>query len=151
MQWAFILWIFTVLIYKDELKYLEVKRHHNRNNNLGNKRTNNNIDMYNRINKNTEKNRRRNIWFTPFFWKLSNINIGKYFLDLINKHFEDDNSHRKIINKNNVKISYSCTNNISKIIDNHNNKFINKLDRNNNDNLKHSYNCKIKIECPQGN
>ena len=46
--------------------------------------------------------------------------------------------------KNNVKISYSCTNNISKIIGNHNKKLINKLDWNNNDNLRHSHNCRIK-------
>ena len=47
-------------------------------------------------------------------------------------------------------MSYSCTNNISKIIDNHK-KLINKLDWNNNDDLKHSCNCKIKNECPVGN
>ena len=34
---------------------------------------------------------------------------------------------RKIINKNNVNISYSCINNISKIIDSHNKKFENIL------------------------
>ena len=56
-------------------------------------------------------------------------------------------AHRKIINKNNVKISYSCTNNISKIIDNHNKKLINKLDCNNNDNSKQSCNCKMKNDC----
>ena len=54
-----------------------------------------------------------------------------------------------MINKNNVKINYSCINNISKIIDNHK-KLINKLDWNNNDNLKHSCNYKIKNECPLG-
>ena len=101
--------------------------------------------MDNRINKHINKNRRRNImWFNPPFCKLSNINIGKYYLGLINKHFKDDNLRRKIINKNNVKTSYSCSNNISNIIDNHNKKLINKLDSNNNDNLKHSCNCKIK-------
>ena len=52
---------------------------------------------------------------------------------------------------NKVKISYSCTNNISQINDNYNKKLINKLDWNNNDNLKHSRNCKIENECPQGN
>ena len=45
----------------------------------------------------------------------------------MNKHFKDDNSFRKMIDKNNAKISYSCTNNISKIIDNLNKKLINKL------------------------
>ena len=57
----------------------------------------------------------------------------------------------KIINKNNVKISHSWTNNISKIIDNHNKKLANKLDWNNNDNLRYSCYCKIKNECPQRN
>ena len=76
------------------------------------------------------------------------INIFK------SKHLKDDNALRKIINKNNVKISYPCTNNISKRIDNHNKKLINKLDWNSydiNDSLKHACNCKIKNECPLGN
>ena len=107
--------------------------------------------MNNKINKNMNKNRCRNIiWFITHFCKLSNINTGKYFLGLINKHFRDDNPLGKIINKNNVKIIYSCTNNIYKISDNHK-KLINKLNWNNNDNLRHSYNCRIKNECPLGN
>ena len=108
--------------------------------------------MDDKISKNIYKNKHRNIiWFNSPFCKLSNINIGKYFLGLINKHFKDDNPFRKIINKNNVKISYFCTHNISIIIDNQNKKLINKMDRINNDNLKHSCNCKIKNECPEGN
>ena len=105
--------------------------------------------MDNKINKNINKNRGRNIWFNPPFCKLSDINKGKYFLGLINKHFKGDNSQRKLINnnKNNVKVSYSCTNNMFKIIDNHK-KLINKMDWNNNDNLKHSCNCKIKKWMP---
>ena len=107
--------------------------------------------MDNKISKNINKNRHRNIiWFNPLFCQLSNINIDKYFLGLINKHLKDDNPLRKIINKNNVKISYSCTNNISKIIDNQK-KLINKLDWNNNDNLKYSCNFRIKDEYPLGN
>ena len=101
--------------------------------------------MDNKIRKNINKNRRRNIiWLNPLFCKLCNINIRKYFQGLINKHFKDDNPLTKIIYKNNVKISYFCTNNISKIINNHNKKLINKLNWNNNNNLKQSYNCKIK-------
>ena len=98
--------------YKNELKNLETNRHHNnRSNNIGNNRTNNNTNMDNEISKNINKNRRRNIiWFNPPY-----IKIGKYFLGLMNKHFKDDNPLGKIINKNHVKISYSCTNNISKI------------------------------------
>ena len=99
--------------------------------------------MDNKISRNINKNRHWNIWF--------NLPLGKYFLGLISKHFKDDKPLKKIINKNNVKISYSCTNNISKIIDNHNKKLINKLDWNNNDNLRHLCNCKKKYKYPQGN
>ena len=64
--------------------------HKNRGNNMGSNGTNN-INMYSNISKNINKNRRRKIiWFNPPFRKFSNINIGKYFLDLINKHFKDD-------------------------------------------------------------
>ena len=66
-----------------------------------------------RINKNINKNTRRDIiWFNPSFCKLSNINIGKYFRGLIDKLFKDDSPYRIMINKNIIKISYSCTNNI---------------------------------------
>ena len=107
--------------------------------------------MDNKISKTINKNRHRNIiWFNPPFCKLSNVNIGKNFLGLISKHFRD-NAFRKIMNKNNVKISYSSTNNISKITDNPNKKLISKLNWNDNDNLRHSCNCKIKNECPLGN
>ena len=51
---------------------------------------------------------------------------------------------RKIIYKNNVKFSYSFTNIMSKIINN-DKKLTNKMDLNNNDNLRHSGNCKIKM------
>ena len=83
--------------YKDE--YLDANKHHiNRDNNIGNKGhnywRNNGIDSVNidnKISKNSNKNRHRNIWFNPPFCKLSNINISKYFLSLISKHFEDEN------------------------------------------------------------
>ena len=95
--------------YKNELKYLEANRHHkNGGNNIGNNRRNNNINIDNKISKNINKIKCWNItWFNPPFRKLSNINIGKCFPGLINKHFKDDNPIRKRINNNNVKISYS--------------------------------------------
>ena len=85
--------------------------------------------MDNKISKNIIKNRHRNIiWFNSPFCKLSNIIIGRYFLDLISKHFKDDNLSRKITNKNTVIMSYSCTNSMSKMIGTHSNKLITKLD-----------------------
>ena len=38
------------------------------------------------------KNRKRKIiWFNPPFCILASINVGKYFLKLIDKHFKHDN------------------------------------------------------------
>ena len=52
--------------------------------------------MDNRINKNINKHKCRNIiWLNPLFCKPSNINIGRYFQVLIKNHFKDDNPIRK--------------------------------------------------------
>ena len=76
---------------------------------------------------------------TPRFCKLANIDVGKYFLRLIDKHFKQDNILHKIFNRKTLKISYSCTKNISQIINSHNNELINKFHNrvnNNNTNSK---------------
>ena len=49
-------------------------------------------------------------------------NVGKKFLGLIDKHFPKTNKMHKIINRNTVKISYSCTKNIKAILQSHNAK-----------------------------
>ena len=91
---------------------------------------NNNYDQKN-------KNRKRKIiQFNPAFCKLANMDVGKYFLRLIDKHFKQDNILHKIFNRKSLKISYSCTKNISQIINSHNNELINKFhNRVNNNNI----------------
>ena len=65
------------------------------------------------------KHRSRNIiWFNPPYNKCTTSSIGRDFLNLISKHFPDNSPQAKIFNKNNIKISYSCTNNMSQIIKN---------------------------------
>ena len=100
-----------------------------------------------------QKNRKRKIiWFNPPFCKLANIDVGKYFLRLIDKHFKQDNILHKIFNRKTLKISYSCTNNISQIINSHNNKLINKfhnqVNNNNINSKKIECNCKSQSDCP---
>ena len=122
------------------------------NENITNETTkeNNNYDQ-----KNKNKNRKRKIiWFNPPFCKLANIDVGKYFLRLIDKHFKQDNVLHKIFNRKTLKISYSCTKNISQIINSHNNELINKFrnrvnnNNNNNNNKKTECNCKSRSDCP---
>ena len=43
------------------------------------------------------------IWFRPPFCELSNIDIGKYFLNLIDKHFTKNNPLSKILITNTLK------------------------------------------------
>ena len=72
--------------HKNELKYLGTKRHYNdKDNNLENHKTKNDINMNNMITKNINKNRFRNIiWFNPPFWQTLKPILGNMFLGLIN-------------------------------------------------------------------
>ena len=73
------------------------------------------------------RNRGRNIiWYNPPFSKNVKTNVAKHFLYLLNKHFgSKDHKYHKIFNCNNVKISYSCMDNLKTIISSHNKKFSN--------------------------
>ena len=69
---------------------------------------------------NQKRKRKRNIiWFNPPYSKNVKTNIGKTFLQLLSKHFPKEHEMHKIFNKNTVKISYSCMNNISSILSTH--------------------------------
>ena len=82
--------------------------------------------------------------------RLANISIGKYFLHLLDKHFNRDNPLSGIFDRNPVKISYPCTKNMYNILSNHNKRLLNELiTRDRNPDLK-SCNCRNKEECPLG-
>ena len=86
----------------------------------------------------------------------ASINAGKYFLKLIDKHFNHDNILHKIFNWKTLKISYSCTKNSFQIINDHNREIIkesqNRTNNNNNNNNNNSKqnrcNCKTRNDCP---
>ena len=89
---------------------------------------------------------------TPPFCRLASINVGKYFLNLIDKHFNHNNIVHKLINRKTLKNSYSCTKNIFQIINNHNKEIIKKFhdrtNNNNNHNKQNECNCKTRMNCP---
>ena len=69
-----------------------------------------------KINDRKTKNRPGNIvWFNPPLNKAVSVNAAKIFIQLINTHFPKSHSLHKIFNRNTVKVSYSCMQNISKI------------------------------------
>ena len=72
---------------------------------------------------NNRKSRQRNvIWFNPPYSMNVQTNIGSEFLNLVRKHFPKNHRYKKIFDKNNVKVSYSCTDNLQTIIKKHNRK-----------------------------
>ena len=92
----------TKMVYKHKLKYQA------------------NIDTAN-----NKKQRKRNIiWFNPPYSKNVKTNIRKIFPKLIKKHFLTHHKFHKLFDKNTVKISNSCTQNIESIINPHNAKIL---------------------------
>ena len=68
------------------------------------------------------------MWYNPPYNCSLKTNFGKQFLKLIKKHFPLGHKLRPIINKNNVKLSYSTTKNVKRTIQNHNGKILKKND-----------------------
>ena len=73
------------------------------------------------------KTRKRNIiWLNPPFSKSVSTSVAKTFLQLVIKNFPRSLKLHKTFNHNTVKVSYSCMNNMSKIIKGHNKKVTSK-------------------------
>ena len=93
------------------------------------------------------RNRKRNnIWYNPPFCSNVKTNIGKVFLKLVSKHFPRQHKYHTLFNKNNIKVSYSCMENMGAIISKHNKKILS-----NNDNNDKLCNCRSQRNCPLDN
>ena len=68
----------------------------------------------------------------------------KQFLKLIDKHFPKSHILHKVFNRNNVKVSYSCTSNLRNLIKQHNSKILNETRKANSDGC----NCRKRNSCP---
>ena len=74
-------------------------------------------------NRTRNRTRKRNvIWFNPPFCKSVQTNVGRTFLQLIDRHFPNTHKYHKIFNRNTIKVSYSCMDNMENIIKQHNRK-----------------------------
>ena len=92
----------------------------------------------------TKRNRPRNItWFNPPFNKNVSTNVAKTFLKLIDKHFSTASNLHKIFNRNTVKVSYSSTENVERIIKSHNKSLQSPAPV-----TLPPCNCRKKYECP---
>ena len=108
------------------------------NENLSFNKTNNST-------KTSKRNRKRKIiWYNPPFSKSVETNVGKIFLNLIKKHFPPTHKYHKIFNKNNVKVSYSCMQNMESKIKTHNRNILHPSQKEPNIEC----NCRNKEHCP---
>ena len=97
---------------------------------------------------NQKRKRKRNIiWLNPPYSKNVKTNIGKTFLQLLSRHFPKDHQMHKIFNKNTVKVSYSCMNNISSILSTHNKNILNPKQTSFGCNCRSKDNCALGGEC----
>ena len=95
----------------------------------------------------TKRKRKRNItWFNPPFSDNVTTNIGKQFLNLIDKCFPKGHQLHKILNRNTVKVSYGCMPNIQQIISSHNKSIVKK--NNTEETPKPNCNCRKDNVCP---
>ena len=97
---------------------------------------------------NTKKKRKRDIiWFNPPYNSEVSTNVGKRFLELIDKHFPKDHKLRKCVNRNCIKVSYSCTKNMRNIIQTHNKKIVKKVQEDTRTEIR-TCDCRRPTECP---
>ena len=94
---------------------------------------------------NNKRKRSRNItWFNPPFDASVKTNVGRMFLDIVDKSFPDAHILRPLFNRNTLKISYSCMPNVKNAIDAHNKS---QLRQPTTEPTK-SCNCRDKPNCP---
>jgi hypothetical protein len=95
---------------------------------------------------NRTRSRKRNVtWFNPPFSKSVSTNVAKYFLTLVDKHFPRNHKFKKLFNRNNLKVSYSCMRNMQSIVTSHNRKILNEKPQ---EEPERTCNCSRNATCP---
>ncbi|KAL9988996.1 hypothetical protein ACROYT_G003499 [Oculina patagonica] len=97
------------------------------------------------------RKRTRNItWFNPPFDSNVKTNLGRKFLQIVDKCFPKNHPLHKIFNRHTLKLSYSCMPNMKSIISSHNKHVLSKT--NTPTQQPDTCNCRKKPDCPlEGN
>ena len=98
------------------------------------------------------RRKRKIIWFNPPFNKNLKTESGRKFFNLFDRHFPKTHKYHKVFNRNNVKLSYSCTENMGMLIKKINKKKLEKVSENRpqlpNTPQLTNCNCRNKQNCP---
>ena len=89
------------------------------------------------------KQKRKVIWFNELFSENVSAKIGKAFLSLLDLHFPRNYIYSSIFNRNKIRVSYSCMQNIKSVINNHRMKVLNNTAE-----IEESCNCRNSNKCP---
>ena len=87
--------------------------------------------------------KRKIIWFHPPFSKNVSTKFGKCFLSLLDIRFPRNHIYSNIFNRNKIKVSYSCMENIKSVTNNHNMKVLNNTAE-----IEEGCNCRNRNNCP---
>ena len=98
--------------------------------------------------RNSKKRKRSIIWFNPPYSRAVTTNVGRLFLEAMDKHFPPGNPLHKIFNRNSVKMSYRCTPNLDSRIKGHNCKILKASQGA--EVVQKDCNCQVKDSCPVG-
>ena len=103
----------------------------------------------NNLDKKNNRKRTRNVtWFNPPYSDNITTNIGKTFFKLLDKCFPPGHQLRKLLNRNTVKLSYSCMPNVKSIISMHNRSTVNNSELKQADSTQNLCNCRANRQCP---
>ena len=92
-----------------------------------------------------KRNRHRNVtWFCPPYSDSVKTPLGKLFLRLLKKHFPFNHPYARIMNKNTIKLSYSCMPNMKNIMKQQNEHLL----RADQEEEQRGCNCENIEECP---
>ena len=91
------------------------------------------------------------IWFSPPYSRGVATNVGKQFLQIMDKHFPPGNPLHQIFNRNKVKMSYRCTPNLGRKISAHNSEILNppKIEDQRQCDCRKSAECPVQGKCLQ--
>jgi len=95
------------------------------------------------------RNRKRKvIWYNPPWNANVKTNLGRKFINIINKCFPNEHPLHKIFNKHTLKLSYSCMPNIKSIISSHNKAVLSNFYQSQTQTNDKECNCRKKDQCP---
>ena len=91
------------------------------------------------------RRKRKITWYNPPYSRSVKTNLGQKFIGLVKKHFTPGSALYSVLNKNTLKLSYSCMKNIKSIIQSHNTRL---LTQNSTPDNQTGCNCRVKDQCP---